>query len=205
MDSHRRREHNRIDPPEDAPMTQTGSIPKISGVHHTAFRCRDAEQTRHFYEGILGLPLAAALSFDEEPGTGAPLQYMHLFFELGDGNYVAFFDLPESADESRFKKRSGFNLHVAFEVDDERHLDDFLQRFRDHGIENHGPIDHHFVKSIYAWDPNGIQIEITWRVPSHDQILRDERARSSDAMKQWDHATAPIRAARLKRPAALPN
>ena len=178
-------------------MTQTGSIPKISGVHHTAFRCRDAAQTRHFYEGVLGLPLAAALSFDEEPGTGAPLQYMHLFFELGDGNYVAFFDLPESADESRFKKRSGFNLHVAFEVDDERH--------RDHGIENHGPIDHHFVKSIYAWDPNGIQIEITWRVPSHDQILRDERARSSDAMKQWDHATAPIRTARLKRPAALPN
>ena len=114
-------------------MPAAKTVPVIRGVHHTAFRCRDAAETQRFYEGVLGLPLAAALSFDEEPGTGAPLKYMHLFFEMGDGNYVAFFDLPDSADESRFKKKSGFNLHIAFEVATKADLDDFQRRFQEHG------------------------------------------------------------------------
>ena len=184
-------------------MTAEKPKPAIRGVHHTAFRCRDAAETRRFYEGVLGLPLAAALSFDEEPGTGAPLKYMHLFFEMGDGNYVAFFDLPDSADESRFKKKSGFNLHIAFEVATKADLEDFQRRFREHGIENHGPIDHHFVQSIYAWDPNGIQIEITWREPAHDRIMADERAKAPGAMQAWDRDTTPIKAGKLKlKPAA---
>jgi catechol 2,3-dioxygenase-like lactoylglutathione lyase family enzyme len=170
----------------------------IRGVHHTAFRCRDAEETRRFYEGILGLPLAAALAFDKEPGTNAPLKYMHLFFEMGDGNYVAFFDLPESADESKFKKKSGFNLHIAFEVATKADLEDYRRRFKENGIENHGPIDHNFVQSIYAWDPNGIQIEITWREPGHDAIMIEERAKSGAMMKDWNADTAPIRAGKLK-------
>lgn len=57
-------------------MPAAKTVPAIRGVHHTAFRCRDAAETQRFYEGVLGLPLAAALSFDEEPGTGAPLKYM---------------------------------------------------------------------------------------------------------------------------------
>jgi len=182
-------------------MQATKNIP-IRGVHHTAFRCRDAAETRRFYEGVLGLPLAAALAFDEEPGTGAPLKYMHLFFEMGDGKYVAFFDLPESADESKFKKKSGFNLHIAFEVATKADLEDYHRRFKQHGIENHGPIDHHFVQSIYAWDPNGIQIEITWRDPAHDAIMADERAKAEAAMRGWSAETAPIRAGKLKLAAA---
>ena len=186
-------------------MSSAKTVPTIRGVHHTAFRCRDADETRRFYEGVLGLPLAAALAFDEEPGTGAPLKYMHLFFEMGDGNYVAFFDLPESADESRFKKKSGFNLHIAFEVATKADLEAFQRRFKEHGVENHGPIDHHFVKSIYAWDPNGIQIEITWRDPAHDKIMADERAKAGPAMKEWDKATVPLKAGKLKLRAAASN
>ena len=59
---------------------------------------------------------------------------MHLFFEMGDGNYIAFFDLPESAEESRFKKKSGFNLHVAFEVATKADLEEFQRRFKAHGV-----------------------------------------------------------------------
>ncbi len=183
-------------------MSAAKNVPAIRGVHHTAFRCRDAAETRRFYEGILGMPLAAALSFDEEPGTGAPLKYLHLFFEMGDGNYVAFFDLPESADESRFKKKSGFNLHIAFEVAGRAELDEFQRRFRENGIENHGPIDHHFVTSIYAWDPNGIQIEITCRDTAHDRIMAEERAKAQAAMKEWDADTMPVKAGKLKLKAA---
>ncbi len=172
-------------------------IPAIRGIHHSAFRCRDAEETRWFYETVMGLPLAAALAFDEEPGTGAPLKYLHLFFEMGDGNYVAFFDLPESADEARFKKKSGFNLHIAFEVADVADLGAFQQRFKAHGIENHGPLDHHFVKSVYAWDPNGIQIEITCRVPAHGAIMEEERANAEAALTNWNATTDPIKKGRL--------
>jgi catechol 2,3-dioxygenase-like lactoylglutathione lyase family enzyme len=186
-------------------MVMADKIPAIRGVHHTAFRCRDAAETRRFYEGILGLPLAAALSFGEEPGTGAPLKYMHLFFEMGDGRYVAFFDLPDSADESRFKKKSGFNLHIAFEVATKDDLDGFQRRFQEHGVENHGPIDHHFVKSIYAWDPNGIQIEITWRDPAHDAIMADERAKSASIMDTWNKDTLPMKAGKLKLRAVAGN
>ena len=177
-------------------MAASSTIPAIRGVHHTAFRCRDAAETRRFYEGVLGLKLAAALAFDEEPGTGAPLKYMHLFFEMGDGTYVAFFDLPESADAAKFKKKSGFNLHIAFEVAAKDDLDEFQRRFARHGVENHGPIDHHFVTSIYAWDPNGIQIEITWRDPAHDRIMAEERLKAAAALKDWDRDTVPLRAAK---------
>ena len=53
----------------------------IKNVHHVAFRCRDAEQTRWFYEDILGLKLAAAMSFDHLSGTDKKIEYMHIFFE----------------------------------------------------------------------------------------------------------------------------
>lgn len=172
--------------------------PKITGVHHTAFRCRDAGETRRFYEEIMGLPLAAALAFDKDPGTGAPLHYMHLFFEMGDGRYVAFFDLPESATEDRFKKKNGFNLHIAFEVGSLDDMRAFKRRFDDYGVECHGPIDHEFVHSIYAWDPNGIQVEITARVARHDAFMADEKAHSAAAMTQWDADTMHIKTPKLK-------
>jgi catechol 2,3-dioxygenase-like lactoylglutathione lyase family enzyme len=45
----------------------TTAAPGIRGVHHSAFRCRDAEETRRFYEDVLGLPLKAALTFEKDP------------------------------------------------------------------------------------------------------------------------------------------
>lgn len=172
-------------------------IPLITGVHHTAFRCRDAAETRHFYQEILGLPLAAALAFDKEPGTNAPLKYMHLFFELGDGNYVAFFDLPESATAEKFKKKSGFNLHIAFSVDNLDDLNAFKDRLEEHGIECYGPLDHHFVQSIYCYDPNGIQVEVTCRVAAHDSVMAAEAAKADAEMKQWTTETMPIKSDKL--------
>ena len=75
----------------DTESAPTGTLKRLGNVHHAAFRCRDAEQTRWFYEEVLGLPLAAAMVFDALPGTGKESQYMHLFFELGDGNFTQVF------------------------------------------------------------------------------------------------------------------
>jgi catechol 2,3-dioxygenase-like lactoylglutathione lyase family enzyme len=171
--------------------------PPITGIHHAAYRCRDAEETRRFYEDVMGLKLAAALDFDEISGTDEKLDYMHLFFELGDGNYLAFFDLPDSADEKKFRRKSGFNLHFAFEVGSMEEVEAFKKRFDDLGIENHGPLDHEFVKSIYAWDPNGYQIEVTCRVPKHDEIMAHEMEKARKVMEDWTARTMPVKAGKV--------
>jgi catechol 2,3-dioxygenase-like lactoylglutathione lyase family enzyme len=162
----------------------------ITGMHHSAYRCRDAAETRAFYEGVLGLEVAAALAFDTKPGTDEPLDYMHIFFALGDGNYVAFFDIPEGATDAHFALKSGWDLHFAFEATDRTALDDFHARLTDHGVRVFGPVDHGFITSIYAYDPNGIQIEITCRAADHDAILAGERAKADRAIDHWSDLKA---------------
>jgi catechol 2,3-dioxygenase-like lactoylglutathione lyase family enzyme len=176
----------------------TVPAPRIRGVHHTAWRCRDAAETRWFYETVCGLELEAALAFKEAPGSGLPLRYMHLFFKMGDGNFVAFFDIPDSAKEEYFKQRSGFNLHFAMEVDTMAELETFKQRWQDHGLEVYGPLDHHFVHSIYTYDPNGIQVEITCKTPIYDAYMADERAQNDKQMNDWQAETAEAKEGRLR-------
>jgi hypothetical protein len=94
------------------------AAPLIQSIHHVAFRCFDAEETRRFYEDIMGMELAAALVFDEAPGGGERLEYMHLFFRMGDENFIAFFDLPDHLGSQKFKSTSGFNRHIALKVRD---------------------------------------------------------------------------------------
>ncbi len=164
------------------------SLPRVLGIHHTAFRCFDAEETRRFYEDVLGLEFAAALAFDESPG-GGPLEYMHLFFKMADGNFVAFFDLPDQVDRKRFKPVNGFIKHIALKVAGERELAAFRDRLVTAGLQPEGPIDHGFVRSIYTFDPNGIQVEITCPTDGHDRILAGERAEARAVLAQWSAAT----------------
>ncbi|MCC6007643.1 MAG: VOC family protein [Rhodobacteraceae bacterium] len=169
-------------------------LPPIQGVHHTAFRCRDAEETRHFYEDVLGLELAAALAFDTEPGSGKPMRYMHLFFRLGDGRFVAFFDWPGSATPEMFDRTGGFDLHLALEMEDMSALDAYRERLRAHGFKAIGPVEHDFVRSVYCYDPNGIQVEVTVRTPEHDAILAEEQREARAIMAAWTDETRPAKA-----------
>ena len=41
--------------------------PVIKGMHHMAYRCRDAAETKKFYVDLLGLEQSAALAFDKDP------------------------------------------------------------------------------------------------------------------------------------------
>ncbi|MGH7898286.1 MAG: VOC family protein [Candidatus Binatia bacterium] len=174
------------------------SPPAIRGVHHSAFRCRDAEETRRFYQDVLGLPLEAALSFAKDPG-GNERPYMHLFFALGDGNYIAFFDLPHTVEEKKFRVKDGMEeYHVAMEVGSTEELLAFKQRLEAHQIAVFGPIDHHFCHSIYFFDPNGINLELTVRDPKHDAILAEEAANGQRIMRDWAAETAAVRAEHLR-------
>jgi catechol 2,3-dioxygenase-like lactoylglutathione lyase family enzyme len=171
--------------------------PALKGVHHAAYRCRDAEETRCFYEDILGLPLKAALVFEEELGTGRPLPFLHLFFELGDGNYIAFFDVPDGAHSGKFKMKWGMDLHFAIEVASHEDIMAFKARLDAAGVPCFGPLDHHFVHSIYFYDPNGINVEITCRDPKHDAIMANEAASARQIIDTWTARTAAQKAANL--------
>jgi len=139
----------------------------IRGVHHSAYRCRDSEQTRAFYEGFLGLPLAGTLEISETK-SGRRTETLHTFYELGDGSYLAFFEAPDMPFE--FKDQHDYDLHIALEVGADA-LQVMLDRGRAQGIEARGVSDHGFIRSIYFRDPSGYVIELTAKTPSHDRAM----------------------------------
>src|SRR5215203_5508884 len=86
----------------------------IKGLHHNAYRCRDSEETRRFYQDFLGLPLAEAFEINETK-SGRKTQTLHSFYGLDDGSYLAFFEAPDMPFE--FKAQHDFDLHIALEVE----------------------------------------------------------------------------------------
>src|SRR3954471_14977137 len=58
------------------------------GVHHLALICSDVEATIRFYQDVLGFPLVEVFENRDYPGS------THLFFDIGNGNRIAFFDFP---------------------------------------------------------------------------------------------------------------
>jgi catechol 2,3-dioxygenase-like lactoylglutathione lyase family enzyme len=85
----------------------------IKGLHHNAYRCRNSEETRAFYEDFLGLPLSGALAINETK-SGRQTKVLHTFFRMDDGSFLAFFEAPDMPFE--FKPQHDFDLHIALEV-----------------------------------------------------------------------------------------
>jgi catechol 2,3-dioxygenase-like lactoylglutathione lyase family enzyme len=153
----------------------------IKGLHHNAYRCRDSEETRRFYEDFLGLPLVTTLEIGETK-TGRETLALHTFYRLDDGSHLAFFEVPNEPFE--FKKQSDYDLHIALEVDYED-----LKRMHaegpKHGIETRGISDHHFIHSIYFRDPNGYVIELTARLPNHEAETDPQRNDARGKLARW--------------------
>ncbi|WP_373006740.1 VOC family protein [Hyphomonas sp.] len=173
------------------------ALAKIGNIQHAAYRCKDAAQTRWFYEDVLGLPCKAAFAFDGISGTDIPRRYMHLFFELGDGNFIAFFDDPSTAMPEHFDQRHGFDVHVAFEIDSMEDLAAWKKKIREANITCAGPVDHHFVKSIYFYDPNGLQCEITCKTEDYTAIMTKETIEVDDQMQKWTEETRALKESRF--------
>ena len=58
------------------------------GIHHAAFICSDVEKTIQFYQGLLEFPLTEIFGNRDYAGSN------HFFFDVGNGNLLAFFDFP---------------------------------------------------------------------------------------------------------------
>lgn len=156
----------------------------IKGLHHNACRCRDAEETRRFYEDFLGLPLAGALKIDETK-SGRRTDTLHIFFELDDGSYLAFFEAPDRPFE--FKDQHDYDLHIALEVDRETLLGMQAKGLAE-GREVRGISDHGFIHSIYFRDPNGYVVELAAKTGSHDEMMDPARNGARRIVEEWQRA-----------------
>ena len=162
----------------------------IRAVNHVAYRCRDSEETRRFYEDLLGLELAAT-KYITETKTGRATSVLHTFYRLGDGSFLAFFEAPDTPFE--FKPQHDYDLHAALEVDGPT-LERMAARGRALGIETRGPADHGVIRSIYLRDPNGYVVELTARTAEHDAGMDPRRNNARAALDRWQ-AEKPARAA----------
>jgi catechol 2,3-dioxygenase-like lactoylglutathione lyase family enzyme len=156
----------------------------IKKLHHNAYRCRDSEETRRFYEGFLGLPLSGTLEI-KETKSGRKTETLHTFYRLDDGSYLAFFEAPDMPFE--FKAQQDFDLHIALEVD-EAALQAMLERGKSQGIETRGVSEHGFIHSIYFRDPNGYVIELTSKLPGHDEAMDPAVNEARAKLDAWQAA-----------------
>ena len=153
----------------------------IKGLHHNAYRCRNSEETRKFYEDFLGLPLAHTL-WIKESMSGRRTDTLHTFYRMDDGSCLAFFEAPDMPFE--FKTQHDYDLHIALEVTH----DDLLAMFekgRRAGIETRGISDHGFIDSIYFRDPNGYVIELTAKRDDHELAMDPALNQARRTLQEW--------------------
>jgi catechol 2,3-dioxygenase-like lactoylglutathione lyase family enzyme len=118
------------------------------GLHHTALISSDVERTIRFYQDLLGFPLTELIENRDYPGSS------HFFFDIGNGNLLAFFDFP-GLDVGPYAEVLGGLHHVAISVAPDR-WQEAVARLDAAGV------DHviHSEVSVYFRDPDGARLEL---------------------------------------------
>ena len=137
---------------------------RFNGVNHLAMATGDIDKTIRFWRDLLGMRLVAGLG---QPG------YRHYFFQISGYDLIAFFEWPgiEPVPEKVHGKpvRGPFIFdHVSFGVETEDDLGALKDKLQAAGFDVSDMIDHGFIHSIYAHDPNGIPIEFSHNVEGID-------------------------------------
>ncbi|MCB9693321.1 MAG: VOC family protein [Alphaproteobacteria bacterium] len=142
------------------------------GVHHVAYRCKDAEETVRWYVEHLDMRFVLAISEDEVPSTKEPDPYMHVFLDAGGGNILAFFELPDREPMGRDPNTPAWVQHLALKVESLDALLAIKAKLEGKGVDVVGPTDHTLFKSIYFFDPNGHRIELAADMAREDLLQR---------------------------------
>jgi catechol 2,3-dioxygenase-like lactoylglutathione lyase family enzyme len=167
------------------------------GIHHVAYRCKDAKETVEFYRDVLGMEYTTAFAEDHVPSTGEYDPYMHVFLDAGNGNVLAFFELPQQKAMRRDANTPAWVQHIAFRVENLDALAAAKARAEARGVEVLGPTDHGVFQSIYFFDPNGHRIELAADTGTPEELA--ELRRVAPAMlEEWSRTKkAPQHAAWL--------
>ena len=120
----------------------------------------DIPAVTQFYRDILGMDFQLAIAEDQVPSTGEPDPYMHVFMDAGNGNVLAFFEIPNSPPMGKDSNTPIWVQHIAFKVKDLEALLAAKAQIEAAGIEVLGPVNHTIFKSIYFFDPNGHRLEL---------------------------------------------
>ncbi|WP_374485945.1 VOC family protein [Zoogloea sp.] len=144
----------------------------IKRIHHAAYRCIDAKQTVEWYGKHLGMKFVLAIAENEVPSTKQPDPYMHVFLDAGQGNVLAFFELPTQPPMGRDPNTPAWVQHLALEVDSVDTLLAAKARLESEGIAVLGPIDHTLFKSIYFFDPNGHRLELAANTATPEMLQK---------------------------------
>jgi glyoxylase I family protein len=169
----------------------------ISRIHHVAYRCRDAQETVNFYRDLLGMEFKLAIAEDRVPSTQAPDPYMHVFLDAGQGNVLAFFELPNSPLMGKDPNTPEWVQHIAFAVEGVDELQAIKARLEAHGIDVLGPVDHGIFDSIYFFDPNGHRLELAADKGTPEELAELKRV-APDMLDEWSRTKkAPRHAAWL--------
>jgi catechol 2,3-dioxygenase-like lactoylglutathione lyase family enzyme len=131
-------------------------------LNHAAYVTHDAAGTVRFYTEVMGMEFASTIMGDSIPSTGDDFPYFHIFFRLGDGSTMAFFESPglPAAAKATHPAYDIFN-HMALQVDSVDEVKRWKDWLVEHKVDVIGPIDHGIVLSIYFHDNNGYRLELT--------------------------------------------
>jgi len=152
-------------------------------LHHHAYTTDNHEETRQFYEDVLGIPLTA-MYVEREFIDGEWVELGLAFYEMGDGSALLFFSFadPEKQAAWRATEQSQF-VHVAFLVDEatQREIEERVTRAGATPFQ----IDHGACTSLYLTDPNGLMLEFAVDNRDAMEIARQMAATAHRDLRRW--------------------
>lgn len=156
----------------------------IQKIHHVAYRCKDAKETVEWYGKYLDMNFILAIAENEVPSTKEPDPYMHVFLDAGNGNVLAFFELPTQPPMGRDPNTPVWTQHLALQVESVEAMLAAKARLEADGIEVIGPTDHTIFKSIYFFDPSGHRLELCANTGT-PRMARMLDAAKWDMLNEW--------------------
>ena len=158
---------------------------RLRGVDHTARPTWKLSETIAFYRDKLGLPLVHVISA-RGWGPATHPDFLHFFFDSGNGSTIAFFyylgsDMP--ADLQGRETRAPLPddhvfdaTHTAWIVDSAEELQACRQRLEAQGLDVSVETRHEVIESIYVRDPNGYFVEFTRKLRPLDRLDAEDAA-----------------------------
>lgn len=153
-------------------------------LHHFAFDTLDMAKTRHFYEEVIGMPLAQTWVESRVRDDGSVDEYLHCFYGLEDGGAIAYFQ--HAGAEPVEYTGPQVNFHIAFKVDDESQKG-IIQRLKEDGYPDSAirVTDHGYCVSMYVTDPNGLRLEFTVDHAQIDEIVEQQARTAGPELERW--------------------